>query len=60
MDTPGSAILREREVQRSERKKRRKYTKEFKREAVQLVRDSDLSMAEVARDLGIPASCLGS
>ncbi len=39
-------------------KKRRRYTKEFKLEAVQLAVDSDRSVAEVARDLGIAPSLL--
>ncbi len=34
-------------------KKRRQYTKEFKLEAVQLAVESERSLAEVARDLGI-------
>ena len=33
---------------------RRRYTEEFKREAVQLVRESAHPVAQVARDLGIP------
>ena len=33
---------------------RRRYTEEFKREAVQWVRESAQSVAQVARDLGIP------
>lgn len=32
---------------------RRKYTEEFKREAVQLMESSDKAVAEIARDLGI-------
>ncbi len=32
-------------------KKRRRYPKEFKLEAVQLARESERSVAEVARDL---------
>lgn len=32
---------------------RRKYTEEFKREAVQLMETSDKPIAELARDLGI-------
>ena len=38
--------------------KRRKYSGEFKREAVQLVRQPDVSCAQVARDLGIGANML--
>ena len=34
--------------------KRRRYTEEFKREAVRLVRESAHPVAQVARDLGIP------
>ena len=33
---------------------RRRYTEEFTREAVQLVRESAQPVAQVARDLGIP------
>lgn len=33
--------------------KRRQYTSEFKREAVRLVTEGGLSMAQVARDLGL-------
>lgn len=33
--------------------KRRKYTPEYKEEAVQLVNQSDLSISEIARNLGI-------
>lgn len=33
--------------------KRRQYSSEFKREAVQLVTQSGLSIAQVARDLGL-------
>jgi transposase len=38
--------------------KRRKYSREFKREAVQLVRQPDVSCAQVARELGIGANLL--
>lgn len=38
--------------------KRRTYTREFKLDAVRLLRTSGKSQAQVARDLGIPASCL--
>jgi transposase len=37
-------------------KKRRQYTPEFKAEAVRLVREQGLSRGQVARDLGVPAS----
>ena len=33
--------------------KRKQYTSEFKREAVRLVTEEGLSMAQVARDLGL-------
>ena len=39
-------------------KKRRKFTKEFKLEAVRLVLESDHTVAHVARDLGIAPSLL--
>ena len=39
-------------------KKRRAYPKEFKLEAAQLARESEQSVAEVARDLGIAPSLL--
>ena len=39
-------------------KKRRQFPKEFKVEAVQLARESDRPVAEVARDLGIAPSLL--
>ncbi len=38
--------------------KRRRYTEEFKREAVRLVRESAHPVAQVARDLGIPDNVL--
>ncbi|WP_416211445.1 transposase [Frankia sp. Cas3] len=38
----------------------RKYTQEYKDEAVRLVLDSDRSLAEVARSLGINESTLGN
>jgi transposase len=38
--------------------KRRKYSPEFKREAVQLARQPHLSCAQVARELGIGANLL--
>lgn len=37
---------------------RRRYTEDFKQEAVRLVRDSARPVAQVARDLGIPESLL--
>ncbi len=39
---------------------RRKFTEEFKRDAVELVRTSGKPIAEVARDLGIYDSTLGN
>ena len=39
-------------------KKRRHFTKEFKLEAVQLARESEQSVAQVARDLGLAPSLL--
>jgi transposase len=39
-------------------KKQRTFTKEFKQEAVQLVKTSGKSMAQLARDLGIADSTL--
>ena len=38
---------------------RRKFSKEFKREAVRLVQSSDQSMTKVARELGLQVSVLG-
>jgi transposase len=43
----------------AEKRKRRNYTEEFKKEAVSLARSSG-NIAQVARDLGIPSSCLGN
>ena len=40
-------------------KKRRSFTREFKLEAVSLVTDGGLSIAQAARDLGIGESVLG-
>jgi transposase len=45
--------------QRSQRT-RRGFTKEFKRDAVELVRSSGRPIAEVARELGIYDSTLGN
>ncbi len=42
------------------RRPRRKFSDEFKRDAVEIVRSSDKSIAEVARELGIYDSSLGS
>ncbi len=41
-----------------ERKKRRRFTKEFKAEAVRLVFEQKQPVAQAARDLGIWESCL--
>ena len=38
---------------------RRKYSDEFKREAIQLTQDPGVTMAQIARDLGIGAGLLG-
>jgi len=38
-------------------RKRKKYTAEFKVEAVRLFRETDKSYAAISQDLGIPASC---
>ena len=43
-----------------EKKKRRKYTAEYKREAVSLVLNAGMTQAKVARDLDVPPSCLGT
>jgi transposase-like protein len=42
------------------RRPRRKFSVEFKRDAVEIVRTSDKSIAEVARELGIYDSSLGN
>ncbi len=42
------------------RRPRRKFSDEFKRDAIEIVRSSDRSIAEVARELGIYDSSLGS
>jgi transposase len=38
--------------------KRRKYTKEFKEEAVRLLKGGDRSLAQVARDIGVSDTTL--
>ena len=43
-----------------QRRTRRRFTAEFKRDAVELVRTSGKSIAEVARELGIYDSPLGN
>jgi transposase len=40
-------------------KNRKKYTKEFKLEAVRLLTGQDITIAQASRDLGIKASLLG-
>jgi transposase-like protein len=47
------------EEQQTQRR-RRKFSDEFKRDAVSIVRTSDKSIAEVARELGIYDSSLGN
>jgi len=39
--------------------KRKKYTKEFKLDAISLVRDQNLNITEASRNLGISAQMLG-
>jgi len=39
--------------------KRKKYTKEFKLDAISLVRDQNISIAEASRNLGVSAQILG-
>jgi len=39
---------------------RRKFSKEFKREAVQLQRTSGKSLSQIARELGVRVSVLGA
>ena len=39
--------------------KRRKYSEEFKREAVQLLNQGGVSVTQVARELGVNATMLG-
>ena len=48
--------MEEQQTQRT----RRKFSDEFKRDAVEIVRSSDKSIAEVARELGIYGSSLGN
>ena len=42
------------------RRRRRKFSEEFKRDAVEIVRSSDKPIAVVARELGIYDSSLGN
>jgi transposase-like protein len=48
------------EQEQRARRSRRKFSVEFKRDAVEIVNSSDKSIAEVARELGIYDSTLGS
>ena len=41
------------------KKKRRKFSKEFKEEAVKLILDQGYSISEAARNLGVHANVLG-
>ena len=41
-------------------KTRRKFTKEFKREAVRLLRTSGKNQTQIARELGVATSVLGT
>jgi transposase len=44
----------------AKRPPRRKFSKEFKREAVRLVRDSGKNLSQIARELGINSGLLSS
>ncbi len=48
------------EKEQQARRLRRKFSAEFKRDAVEIVSSSDKSIAEVARELGIYDSTLGA
>jgi transposase-like protein len=48
--------MEEQQTQRS----RRRFSDEFKRDAVEIVRSSDRSIAEVARELGLSDTSLGN
>ncbi len=43
----------------SKKRSRRRFTKEFKAETVKLVKQSDRSMSDIARELGISAKSVG-
>ena len=43
---------------RPPKKRRRRFSKEFKREAVQLLRDSDKGITQIASELGVTANVL--
>ncbi len=45
-------------VQMAEKKKRRQFTKEFRAEAVQLVRESGKAVSVVARDIDVTETSL--
>lgn len=47
-------------VHMAEKKKRRKFSKEFKAEAVQLVRESSKSIAQIARDIDVGETSLNN
>ena len=57
---PGQDTSDERMSLWKNRRNRRKFTDEFKRDAVKLVRSSGKPIAEIARDLGIYDSTLGN
>ena len=48
------------EQEQQARRSRRKFSDEFKRDAVEIVNSSDKPIAEVARELGIYDSTLGN
>ncbi len=48
------------EKEQQARRLRRKFSAEFKRDAVEIVSSSDKSIAEVAREFGIYDSTLGA
>ena len=48
------------EQEQRARRSRRRFSAEFKRDAVEIVRSSDRPIAEVARELGIYDSTLGA
>ena len=50
--------MSKRKANAKSKRSRRTYSEEFKREAVKLVRDQQLSVAEAARNLGIHANLL--
>ena len=52
--------MEEQQQHRKQPRPRREFTKEFKRDAVELVRTTDRPIAQIARDLGIYDSTLGN